>query len=1396
MTARIDIIAPATIALLGSLVETLDPVPLSIAGTGTITITITAGNAAARLSASAAAGALVTSNGNMLTVSGSAAQVNAALASLAVTDIAPDILAITAGAAGFLAASTTIAVSEIPATGPAFAAPPGSVTISPYSITNVGGLVLGDPAAAALAAAGLGRSETMAVTLSVASGVLFLPSYNPLGGIAAAGAGTSEILLSFTADQLPAVNALLAALAWAGPAAVSGLAFSARDVAGPLGATATSGNIVLDIAGTQGPVVSLAIGADAAILGVSSFSLGTTLDITSITADIGGIGGQAALFIAPDAALTVPYNAISLGGTSYDFGGLSAASLTESGALLAAGGADFTGPVNIGSAGEIDFNGSLIAGGADTQAGMQDISLAAGALLTGAGNLLAGNFSESGAISGSGTILAGAGDTLVIAAGQISGVTLEVQAGGVLELGPVDPLYGVFDATPLTIGSAVTLAFLNDSGAALPAGGFADMLAQTGGVIVITSPSVFNGRIVNFTAGDRLIFPGLTGLTLKNITTNGFVVSGPDGSGVTQTFTINAAMPAGMTPFAGVDAAGDGEVSLRDAQPDVFFGGTAVNQTTLLAQPGTPQPLTGLSVLAGSWNGRSLSVTLAVKHGVLSGPGLASGTLVTVSAASPAAMNIALQGLFYTGTAGAAADLVTITSATGVLNGLFNLLPVSLSAAGGTVVGAFGGAGDIALFNDSSAVPVQAVAAPGELVISGRKVFDASLDIPGLSGTALQIASGGVGIFDPGAQMALGADVTVASGGLLGVLTGQFSMAGNVSILASAIISGAVTAAGSVSVTGNLVSSGNLNAAALVVGQAGAVELDAGEAGFAALNLSGTLAVVNTASLNAGQVTLQGDLCLGGTSSFTAAAVLSSGIITIGPDAAFLAAGMVQTGGVMSVSGLASLAGSLVSDANIVMNGGTLLAPLISLGAAGTISGGGVIGAAGRLGTLVVDGGKILTAGALLLADDVTLINGGAVSLAAASALDLVHGVSGGTLGFAGAGAELTINDVSQFSAAVAGMLDQDAIDLAGVAPSLVSFTAGVMSVRDAAGNLAGQFALGLAAGQPGVSIIADGAGGSLITLGGDMPCFARGTGILTPNGYRAVETLKPGDPVINIGGERRGVRWIGWRTLDLKDHDKAQPVLFAAHSLAAGVPNRPVRLSPLHAVFTGGVLVPACHLVNGATITQGGQAAAAYYHIELDRHEILLADGMPAESYLDTGNRGQLYAETGMRGHATTPCARLVTGGPELAAIRRKLHGIALQAGFRTTYDTALRGVAGTASVLPRAVGKGARRELWFRFPAAARHLGLAARTAAPADTDPESEDRRQLGICIAGPPADVTLGEGWFAKAPDDAGRWMGPGARIAFDGPLRHDLTLSLAAVIRSWVPPAPIVSRDGR
>jgi hypothetical protein len=300
------------------------------------------------------------------------------------------------------------------------------------------------------------------------------------------------------------------------------------------------------------------------------------------------------------------------------------------------------------------------------------------------------------------------------------------------------------------------------------------------------------------------------------------------------------------------------------------------------------------------------------------------------------------------------------------------------------------------------------------------------------------------------------------------------------------------------------------------------------------------------------------------------------------------------------------------------------------------------------------------------------------------------------------------------------------------------------------------------------------------------MPCFSRGTRLLTPSGYRPVEYFAPGDLVITAGGSTCPVRWIGRRTLDLAAAAPGQPVIFAAGSLSPGVPARPVKLSPLHAVFFDGVLVPAVHLVNDATIRQQSAGAVTYFHIELDRHDIVLAEAMPVETFLDNGNRGLLYEEKGVRIGCRTPCARLTTAGPALAKIRRRLHAIALAAGYRLTYEAGLRGIAVGTALLPRITRRGPLRIARFTLPPRAETLSLVARRAAPADTDPDSEDRRQLGICLAGCSAGAAFESGWLPRGAGDAGHWMPGSAKLSLRPGLRT-MTLDVAAIVQSWRPP---------
>lgn len=148
-----------------------------------------------------------------------------------------------------------------------------------------------------------------------------------------------------------------------------------------------------------------------------------------------------------------------------------------------------------------------------------------------------------------------------------------------------------------------------------------------------------------------------------------------------------------------------------------------------------------------------------------------------------------------------------------------------------------------------------------------------------------------------------------------------------------------------------------------------------------------------------------------------------------------------------------------------------------------------------------------------------------------------------------------------------------------------------------------------------------------------------------------------------------RPVRWIGRRRTDLARHPRseaARPIRIRRSAFSEGVPSRDLLLSPDHAIYAEGVLIPVRCLVNGRTVPPVTRMRyAEYFHVELDRHAILLAENMPAESYLDAGDRSKfqssgvemdLYPDFASRTWEAGGCARLVVTGPEVEAVRHRL--------------------------------------------------------------------------------------------------------------------------------------------
>jgi hypothetical protein len=149
-------------------------------------------------------------------------------------------------------------------------------------------------------------------------------------------------------------------------------------------------------------------------------------------------------------------------------------------------------------------------------------------------------------------------------------------------------------------------------------------------------------------------------------------------------------------------------------------------------------------------------------------------------------------------------------------------------------------------------------------------------------------------------------------------------------------------------------------------------------------------------------------------------------------------------------------------------------------------------------------------------------------------------------------------------------------------------------------------------------------------------PCFQRGTGIRTVDGFRPIETLSPGDIVRTRFGTTAPVKWISSYTLHRNASDgswssASQPILVRRGAFRDGAPRVDLHLTAAHAVFLEGVLIPVGNLVNGTTIVLDGadRDEIDFFHVELERHDVIDAEGAQCESY---------------RAPGAIPCAPLLT--------------------------------------------------------------------------------------------------------------------------------------------------------
>ena len=322
--------------------------------------------------------------------------------------------------------------------------------------------------------------------------------------------------------------------------------------------------------------------------------------------------------------------------------------------------------------------------------------------------------------------------------------------------------------------------------------------------------------------------------------------------------------------------------------------------------------------------------------------------------------------------------------------------------------------------------------------------------------------------------------------------------------------------------------------------------------------------------------------------------------------------------------------------------------------------------------TLTTDGPTSVT-GAVTFASGVTLAGTGLVSIGSSSTLNALGTVTSGTaIEFAGTNGLLDIGTASHFSGTIEDFASGDTL---AVSTTITTATPGTFAsgktpliLKDGSTTVA---TLSLAGSYQGYAFtVTPNAGLYDIT---STPCYCRGTLIRTKRGEVPVEALTIGSKVLTKSGKEREIKWIGQRSYDgrfIMGRKDILPICVRTGALNDRVPQRDLWLSPHHALHLNGMLIEAKDLVNHVSIVQADRVEKVeYFHIELKTHDVIIAEGALAESFVDDDCRGmfsnvheyrRLYGDipTGL----VQFCAPRSEDGYRVEAVRQH---IALRAGM-----------------------------------------------------------------------------------------------------------------------------------
>ena len=1104
-----------------------------------------------------------------------------------------------------------------------------------------------------------------------------------------------------------------------------------------------SGDVVDELAISSGATLTATTSGIETIATIISGGVTETLLFTgpapsnlSLVSD--GNGGEEIVYSAGTTSVTTVSAGTSQSNLQVTSG--STVNVLSGGTIISA--TFFSGGIGTVSSGGVDSGSTIDGGGKATVLGTATGDIVGGIQLV----------SAATAVVNSDTIVNG-GSVELFLAGAVANTTT-VESGGSLIISG----HAIASNTVLN-GGVIEM----ESPKAVLSGS----LTFNGGTIQVTSNTTNSGGygdlavISGFAAGDVIDFTGATSV-------------GAAGSSATLTTSTS-----GGNTVATVSGGGATEIFL--------FSGTAIASTLTLTADGSG----GEKLIVSTAAPTSTTVPNGITSGGVVTSGsfvdvLSGGTLASASIQSGGSVQVEVGGLDSGSVLSSGGNELVLGSAT-----LDQIYGTQLISAAGAIVSNEtiykGGAVDLFLkgavtsgivVDSGGQLNISGNATAFATVLSGAALLELQSPKSTLGGTVTFAGSGGT-IEVIGVTSAGQGDLAVISNFGTGDVIDEAGIAPGATLSSSTSGGNTVeTISGGGSTQSFILAGTNIASGLTLVSDGrGGVDLQFGSSSSSSGSSGPSVSSGSTVSnfIVNGGTTLT--VLTGGT--IVSASVLSTGTVLV-------QAGGVDSGSVVSLGGAETVAGSATLDqvagsqsvagtvvSETILNGGSVVVQAGGIDSGSTILAGGNELVLGSANLDQVSGIQLVSA-AMAVVSNETVFNGGSVDLFLAGAigtnitvssggylninghaiasntvlnggtleLQSAKAVLSGSLTFSGAGElEVIGNTSSGYGdlAVISGFGAGDVIDLssstsvgaAGSAATLSTTTSGGNTYATVSGGGSVEtfiFAGTTIAGS--LTLGTDGNGGEQLT---EVACFLPGTLILTNQGEVPVERLQVGDTVVTMSGRRRQLSWIGHgKALATRGRrTAATPLIVRKGALGDNVPHKDLRITKGHSLYFDGVLIPVEFLVNHRTILWDDHSQeVTVYHLELDAHDVLLANGAAAESYRDDGNRWLFQnANEGWDQPAKATCVPVLTGGPVVDAVWQRLldrAGAAVRVPL--TEDPDLHLVADGVRI------EAVRREgavHVFRVPASAGSVHIASRSVVPQELG-LTRDPRCLGVAL----------------------------------------------------------------